>query len=211
VRRIVEATNALKPDLVLIPGDLVIQGVVGGRFVPPESIAPELRKLSARLGTYAVLGNHDWWLDAPRVRNSLTRSGIPVLEDSAVSIAANGKRFWLAGVSDFWEGKHDVRRALSFTGDSAATILFTHNPDIFPDVPSTVTLTIAGHTHGGQVSLPFYGPPVVPSRYGKRYAAGHIVENGKHLYVGTGVGTSILPVRFRVPPELLILDLSAAR
>ena len=83
----------------------------------------------------------------------------------------------------------------------------THNPDIFPDVPGRVTLTLAGHTHGGQVRLPIVWRPMVPSRFGQRFAAGLVVEGGRHLFVSTGIGTSILPVRFRVPPVITMLTL----
>jgi predicted MPP superfamily phosphohydrolase len=89
-------------------------------------------------------------------------------------------------------------------------VAFTHNPDLFPDVPARVALTIAGHTHGGQVFLPWLGRPVVPSRYGERYAIGHVVENGRHLFVSPGLGTSIVPVRFRVPPEVSVLILRSS-
>jgi predicted MPP superfamily phosphohydrolase len=95
--------------------------------------------------------------------------------------------------------------------DDAPVILMTHNPDVFPLVPERVALTLAGHTHGGQVRLPFVGAPVIPSRFGRRFAAGHVVEGGRHLFVATGVGTSILPVRFRVPPAVAVLTLVAER
>jgi predicted MPP superfamily phosphohydrolase len=91
--------------------------------------------------------------------------------------------------------------------DTLPVILITHNPDVFPDVPARVRLTIAGHTHGGQVRLPLIGAPMVPSRYGQRYARGLIRENGRSLFVNTGTGVSILPVRFGVPPEVSILVL----
>ena len=83
----------------------------------------------------------------------------------------------------------------------------THNPDVFPDVPARVALTLAGHTHGGQVRFPFVGAPVVPSRFGPRYAQGLVTEGGRHLFVTSGLGTSIFPVRFRVPPEIALLRL----
>lgn len=207
LRRIVALTNAARPDLVLIPGDLVIQGVLGGEFVPPEQSAEVLRGLRAPLGVYAVLGNHDWWLDGPRVARALRSAGIPVLEDTAVRVVARGLPFWVAGVSDFWEGAHYVPSALRPASDTSPVLLFTHNPDVFPLVPARVSLTVAGHTHGGQVDLPWLGRPMVPSRYGKRYAAGEVVEGGRHLFVATGTGTSILPVRFRVPPEVVVLVL----
>jgi predicted MPP superfamily phosphohydrolase len=206
--RIVAETNAAKPDLVLLAGDYVIKGVFGGTFVTPEEIATRLRDLRAPLGVFAVLGNHDWWFDAANVQNALHAAGIATLEDEAASIAGP-RHFWLVGVSDFWEGLHDVHRALSGVSDDAPVILFTHNPDVFPHVPPRVALTIAGHTHGGQVSLPLLGRPIVPSRYGQRYAIGHVVEDGRHLFVSPGLGTSIVPVRFRVPPEISIVTLRA--
>jgi predicted MPP superfamily phosphohydrolase len=112
----------------------------------------------------------------------------------------------VAGISDLWTGRHDVAAALSSVNDDGApVILLTHNPDVFPAVPDRVSLTLAGHTHGGQVRIPFAGRPIVPSRFGQRFAAGHVMEGGRRMYVATGIGTSILPVRFRVPPTIAIL------
>ena len=203
--RVVDAINAGRPDVVLLLGDFVIQGVIGGRFVPPERIAQGLGRLRAPLGVYAVLGNHDWWLDAPRVERALQSAGIAVVEDSAVPIHGGEQVFWLAGVSDYMEGRHDVQRALAAVTGDEPVIAMTHNPDIFPAIPPRVCLTIAGHTHGGQVALPVLGRPVVPSKFGERYAVGKIHEHGKELFVTSGVGTSIIPVRFRVPPEIVFL------
>jgi len=212
LRDAVARTNAADPDIICILGDLVIQGVAGGSFVPPEAIAAELKPLKAHGGVFAVLGNHDAWLDHRRVRDALQQNGIRVLEEDAASIATRAGPIWIAGVSDFWTGRHDIRAALAAVHDDGApVILLTHNPDIFVDVPARVTLTLAGHTHGGQVRLPFIGPPIVPSRFGQRFAAGHVVEGGRHLFVATGVGTSILPVRFRVPPAIALLTLQEAR
>lgn len=208
LRRVVEETNRAAPDLVLVAGDLVIQSVAGGDFVPPEASGAILASLDAP--TYAVLGNHDWWLDGPRVMGALRGAGVTVLEDSAAALAAGGHPFWLAGISDFWEAPHDVDRALSAVPPEAPVLAFTHNPDVFPEVPARVALTVAGHTHGGQVAFPLVGRPVVPSEYGERYALGHVREGGRDLFVSTGVGTSILPVRFRVPPEVTVLTLRPA-
>jgi hypothetical protein len=205
---VIDRINAARPDVVLLLGDFVIQGVAGGRFVPPETTASHLKNLRAPLGIFAVLGNHDWWLDAPRVARAFQANGIVLLEDTATRVRSNGDAFWLAGVSDFWEGAHDVRRALSGIADDRPVLAMTHNPDIFPQVPPRVCLTLAGHTHGGQVAFPFLGAPIVPSRFGERFASGLVVENGRHLFVTVGVGTSIIPVRFRVPPEIVVLTLS---
>lgn len=204
---VVSTTQEASPDLVLLAGDYVIHGVVGGRFQPPEAVAQLLAKLEAPAGVYAVLGNHDWWFDPDRVRKALEAVSIPVLDDRASPISHGSCHFWLAGVSDWWEGPHDVVRALEAVPPDAPTILFTHNPDLFPEVPPRVTLTIAGHTHGGQVYLPGIGRPIVPSAYGERFAIGHIVEGERHLFVSSGLGTSIIPVRFLVPPEVSILTL----
>ncbi|MDF1781303.1 MAG: metallophosphoesterase [Alcanivoracaceae bacterium] len=211
LEKIVSTTMQLKPDLILLPGDFVIQGVLGGRFVPPEDAAKVLSALSAPLGVFAVLGNHDWWLDGDRVTRALEENDIPVLEDRAVHISKSGCEFYLVGVGDFWEAPHDIDKALSAVPPFSASILFTHNPDIFPKVPESVTLTIAGHTHGGQVYFPGIGRPVVPSQYGESYAIGHVIEGNKQLFVSSGVGTSILPVRFLVPPEITLISLHSTR
>ncbi len=210
LERAIALTEKAEPDLVLLAGDYVIHGVRGGTFTSPEQIANRLRGLSAPLGVWAVLGNHDWWLDGPRVRTALESVGIPVLEDAATPIHRGGCAFWLVGIGDYWEGKHDVPSALAQVTDDAPILAFTHNPDLFPDIPAHVALTIAGHTHGGQVYIPFVGRPVVPSRYGERYAIGHVVENGRHLFVSSGLGTSIVPIRFLVPPEVSVLTVRAA-
>jgi predicted MPP superfamily phosphohydrolase len=207
---IVATTNALAPDLILIPGDFVIQKVVGGSFVSPEDAAVVLAGLKAPLGVWAVLGNHDWWLDAKRVEAALETHGIPVLDDRSVLIKRGAARFWLVGISDFWEGPHDARTAMSQIDDNSPVLVFTHNPDVFPTIAREFSLMIAGHTHGGQVYLPLLGRPIVPSRYGERYAIGHVAENGRHLFVSSGLGTSIIPVRFRVPPEITVLELYPA-
>ena len=181
--------------------------MTGGTFVEPEPIAEELKRLRAPLGVYAVLGNHDWWFDGERVTRALRGAGLGVLENQAVRIERGGGAFWLAGIADLWTRTPDVHGTLRQVSTDDPVLMFTHNPDIFPGVPPRVSLTLAGHTHGGQVNLPLLGRPVVPSRFGQRYAFGHVVERGRHLFVRGGVGTSIIPVRFRVPPEVVILNL----
>ena len=217
LREVVRRVNGEAPDLVLITGDFVIGGpvdeggdrggVLGGKVVEPEPIAAELQQLRAPHGVYAVLGNHDWWYNGERVTRALRGAGLKVLENEAVRIEREGRAFWLGGVADLWTRRPDVEATLRQAGSGDPVILFTHNPDIFPRVPARVALTVAGHTHGGQVNIPFVGRPVVPSEFGQRYAMGHVVEGGRHLFVSGGVGTSIIPVRFRVPPEVVILNL----
>jgi len=208
LRDTVDRTNATRPDLVCILGDLISGGGVGGTFVTPEAIAAELGRLRAPVGVVAVMGNHDRVYDGSRVERALLDVGIRVLEDTAVRLADSANPVWIAGVSDMWTGNHDVRRALAAVTDSVnPVIVITHNPDIFPEIPDRVLLTLAGHTHGGQVRFPILGAPAVPSRYASRYAVGHVVEEGRHLFVSSGIGTSFLPVRFGVPPAIFVLTL----
>jgi predicted MPP superfamily phosphohydrolase len=204
LRELVNATNRAKPDLVFLLGDYVIQGVIGGRFIEPEVTAAILKNLRAPLGTYAVLGNHDGWLDRERVHRALLANGIHVLRNQQSRVGD----IHVAGLADVWTDQPDFT---TITKEEEPVIVLTHHPDVFPKIPSFAALTIAGHTHGGQVNLPVIGRPVVPSAFGQRYAAGHVVEGGKHLFVTTGVGTSIIPVRFRVVPEVVVLRLERAR
>jgi predicted MPP superfamily phosphohydrolase len=210
LEEVVRRTNSVEPDLVFIPGDLVIQGVLGGRFVAPETSALELAKLKSHSGVFGVLGNHDRKLSATRVEQALRSAGVEVLEDRSIEVVTPAGRIWVAGVSDFRTAPHNVRAALAGVTSEAPLLVITHNPDVFPQLPDRINLTIAGHTHGGQVRIPLFGSPIVPSKYGQRFAAGHIVEGGRHLFVSTGIGTSIIPVRFRVPPAISVLTLTSA-
>jgi predicted MPP superfamily phosphohydrolase len=208
--KVVAATNTEKPDLIVLLGDFVITGVVGGRFVEPEPIAAELASLKAPLGVVAVLGNHDWWYNGERVRAALESNGIRVLENQNLKVAWKGQSFWLCGLGDLWTRGDHVLPTLAQIQDSDPIIALTHNPDIFPLMPPRVSLTLAGHTHGGQVNVPLIGRPIVPSKFGQRYAYGLIEENGKKLFVTEGIGTSIVPVRFRAAPEIVVLTIQSA-
>ncbi len=205
---IVAETNRAAPDLILFAGDFVVGNEPMGRWIAPEIIAHGLAGLRARLGVYAVLGNHDEWDDAPRIRRALEAEGIHVLDNEVAEIRDRGASIWIAGLADYMTRDQAIEATIARAGD--LVIALTHEPDSFPAIPARVALTLAGHTHGGQVALPLLGRLVVPSRYGQRYAAGYIVESGKHLFVTSGIGTSILPVRFGVTPEIALLTLVAA-
>lgn len=179
LREVVDDANSHKPDLIVILGDFVIEGVLGGRFVPPEPIAHELSGLRAPLGVVAVLGNHDWWFDGERVRRALTAEGITVLADQTLRMDFNGKPFWLMGLDDLWTRGDHLRSTIAEIHDGEPVIALAHNPDIFPAMTPRVTLTLAGHTHGGQVNLPLIGRPIVPSKFGQRFAYGLTEESGK--------------------------------
>lgn len=211
MREIVAETNALKPDLVLLGGDYVIQGLLGGTPVPSGEIAAVLGKLVGRDGVYGILGNHDRWENALRMEREFDDQGIPMLENKASFVTAGASGFWLAGVSDYSENAHDVGKAMAAVPSGAPVIVLTHSPDVFPELPDSVGLTLAGHTHGGQVYIPFFGRPVVPSKYGQRYALGLVEEAGRQIFIGQGIGTSILPIRFMTPPEVSLLRIYRAQ
>jgi predicted MPP superfamily phosphohydrolase len=175
-----------------------------------KSLPKGLSRLSAPLGVFAVLGNHDRSYNTRRFENAFEAAGIPVLEDAVVTLVSGQCKFSLLGLSDFWSGPRAYRAALSRLPPGEPALAFTHNPDIFPLLPESVNLTIAGHTHGGQVYIPMLGRLIVPSRYGQLYAGGHIMKDGRHLFVSPGVGRSILPVRFLVPPEVSLVRIRSA-
>ena len=209
IDQIVELTNSAHPDLILLTGDYMIQKVVGGHRMPIATTMAHLKRLAAPLGVYAVMGNHDNWDNAPRITRAFERGGIPVLENSAVQFKRRSSVITLIGVGDHYSGASNVAQAVAGVPEDAQALCFTHSPDVFPELPRTCALTIAGHTHGGQVWLPILGRIAVAyqSQYGQRYAIGVIRENGKTLFVSSGIGTSGLPVRFRVPPEASLVTI----
>jgi len=229
IRSIVEETNGLGADVIALLGDYV----GGHRFVtesvPPNEWAQALAGLRAPLGVHAILGNHEWWSDRaaqragqgpPAGRRALEAVGIPVYENDVVRLTKAGRAFWLAGLGDQLAflpsrrlrpgrpiGVDQLDATLAKVTDDAPVILLAHEPDIAVRVPARVALTLSGHTHGGQVRL-FGWSPVVPSRYGNRFAYGHVRERCD-LIVSGGLGCSIMPVRIGVPPEIVVVTLRA--
>jgi hypothetical protein len=225
LNHIVDVTNDLEADLIV----LLVDFAAGHRFVTRQigirESAPVISRLKAPLGVYSILGYHDWWDDHEVQRSGagptltaqlLPHFGIPVLENDVVRLDKDGQEFWLAGLGDqlaFPQGRgqfigvDDLSGTLAKVTDAAPVILLAHEPDIFVEVFNRVALTLSGHTHGGQLRLFGYSPNV-PSRYGNRFAYGHVVEDGRNLIVsGGGLGTSVLPIRFGVPPEIVVVQL----
>lgn len=207
LKRIVKKINEQKPDIIILGGDYV-KGHKNTSSMKMEKIAAGLSKLKAKYGVFAVLGNHDWYLNGNKMRQELEAAGITVLENENVYLDIDGKRLYLAGLADDLTRSPDFIRALNKT-DMAKTLLITHSPDVFDLIPQEIPLTLAGHTHGGQVAIPFYGPVIVPSKFGRRFAGGEYIENGKRMIIGRGLGTSLLPVRFNCLPEILVLESAA--
>jgi predicted MPP superfamily phosphohydrolase len=203
IARAVDTLNAREPDIHLLLGDYLDASQFFRRDLAPERVADELGRLRSRLGTYAVIGNHDWRNSGDRMWRALARAGVTVLEDRAVEVGG----FWVAGLADLRHRRPDIGAALREVPPDAPALLLSHDPDMFPGVPNRVSLTLSGHTHGGQVAIPLIRRPLLPSYYGERYASGHIVEHGRHLLVTSGVGTSGLPIRLLRPPEVVIATL----
>jgi len=219
IGEIVERLNGLKPDMIVLLGDYV--NALRPRFVshsvPVREWVAALAELSAPLGVHAVLGNHDWWSDdAPAIRSAFDKAGINLLENRVVNLTHGATRFWVAGLADQLtstsSGIRDLEAALDAVTGSDPAILLAHEPDIFKLVPQRVALTLAGHTHGGQVYIPFVGRPGLPTQYTGEYADfayGHVERGGRHMIVSSGLGLSGLPVRFMVPPEIVMVTLGA--
>jgi hypothetical protein len=219
VGQVVDAANALGSDLTVVLGDYFATHKFITEHVPHAAWAAELARLKAPLGVYAIFGNHDWWFDIDGTRAALAKVRIPVLENNAVLLGRPGRRFWLAGLGDQlayqlgpneFRGVDDLPATLAHVRSDDPVILLAHEPDIFTNVPDRVALTLAGHTHGGQIKFPMLPPLWVPSQYGARFAYGHIVERDRHMIVSGGLGTSFVPLRLGVPPEIVRVRLGAA-
>jgi predicted MPP superfamily phosphohydrolase len=217
VKHVIDVAQNLRSDLVVLLGDFKAwYGHFKTEPVDDALWAAELARLQAPLGTWAILGNHDWWHDLDGVRGALANVRIPLMQNDAVLLGADGQKFWLAGLGDqlaHWIGPGRFRGVDDLPGTLAKirtddpVLLLVHEPDIFPAVPDRVALTLAGHTHGGQIRVPFVWPYFVPSKFGARYAYGHVIENDRHLIVSGGLGTSMIPARLGVPPEILHITL----
>ena len=208
LERIVAGINALRPDIVLIAGDLVSdKRTATRRYSLAEAIAP-LGRLNPRLGTFAVLGNHDHWRNAGEARAELRRAGIVVLDNSARSAGPLA----IGGLDDAFAGHDDLQGTLSeLSRTPGAKVLLSHDPDPFPQLPATVGLMAAGHTHCGQIRLPWFGAVSTMSDYGERYACGRVDEAGKTLIVGAGLGTSLLPLRLGAVPDMWLISIGPRR
>jgi predicted MPP superfamily phosphohydrolase len=218
LHHIVDTVNALKPDLIVHLGDHEATHRFVGTPVPRKAWAQALTRLHAPLGLYSILGNHDWWNNHGEIRAALADAKITIMENDAVLLPHAGGQFWLAGLGDqiafhnedhSFTGVDDLPGTLAQLTTNDPAVLLVHEPDIFVKVPSRIALTLAGHTHGGQIYIPGLPNPFIPSAYGNRFRYGHIIEQDRHLIVSGGLGTSRIPVRFGVPPEVLLVTLGA--
>jgi predicted MPP superfamily phosphohydrolase len=203
VRSVVELTNTLKADIVALGGDYVSRD---RKFIAP-GIA-ELGRLHAPMGRFAVLGNHDHWVGLEDSRAALDSAGIISVVNRGEWLERRGTRLRICGVDDYWEGAQDLASALGDATRNDATILLSHNPDYAEDIrDDRVGLVLSGHTHGGQVVLPFCPVRWAPTEYGAKYLGGLAKAPVCNVYVSRGTGTSGLPVRFRCRPEITLITL----
>ncbi len=225
ISRIVAATNALRPDLVLVPGDFIADRNLPAFGVPAAEIIATLAPLAAPLGVAAVLGNHDWWDCRLSRKTGFARNSVAeALEGSAIRLLSNravrlehGGDFWLVGIDSQrarrrlgHPGLHDPEAAFAEVPAGAPAILMAHEPDYFADGDARAFLQVSGHTHGGQLNLGGWRP-LTPSRFRSRYGWGHIREGGRHLIVSGGVGYSGIPLRVFQPPEITLVLLRRGR
>lgn len=202
--RLVRRVNRARPDLVALLGDYADPAVkLGERFEPPE-VAERLGRLHSPLGSFAVLGNHDWVEHGAAMPAALRAVGITVLENAAVPA---GRGLWIAGVADATTRRPRVEETVAAVPVGEPVILLSHDPDVFPEVPTRVAVTLAGHTHGGQVDIPVLRDRVTPSRHGAAYT-GLVEEGGRKMWVSPGIGTSRWAIRFRARPEVTLLTLT---
>jgi predicted MPP superfamily phosphohydrolase len=185
-------------------------------------VIAELARLKARIGTVAVLGNHDWWQDGDLTQQTFHQVGIPLLDNNrlivtpARRLANTGTEgLALCGVGDLWEDKQDYRRALDGLPARMPRLLLSHNPDVAEEIAFIrsglrVDLMLSGHTHGGQVHIPLLGTPIVPSQYGQKYAHGLVQGPACPVFISRGIGVSRLPLRIGVSPEVAVLEFMAA-
>jgi predicted MPP superfamily phosphohydrolase len=204
---IVARINRIAPDLVLIAGDLVSdKRVATRRYAMAEAVAP-LAALRPRLGTFAVLGNHDHWRSAGEAAAALRRAGIVLLANDA----ARAGPLAIGGLDDDYTGRADLPRVIErLAAAGGVPILLSHSPDPFPAVTGAPRLMLAGHTHCGQIRLPLAGAVSTMSAHGERYACGLVAEGGRTLVTAAGLGTSILPLRLGAPPDMWLVRLRPA-
>lgn len=208
--RLVGRLLASDAPLVLMAGDYVILSVLAGTYVPPEVIAAHLKPLTARKPVYAVLGNHDWWKNGPKVSRAFAAAGVHMIDNRALPVQVGGCGFWLAGLGDLLEGRPDVMGTYAQIPTGAPVLALTHEPALLHAIPPRTALTIAGHTHGGQINPLWRWLPTREFRPLSHWLRGEIRTPDKVLFVSPGIGTSILPMRLGVPPEISQLTLRRA-
>lgn len=226
LRHVVEKANDQNADLMFLLGDFVSQKRDGELVrerslrMEPSVIFDNLRGLRAKYGVFAVLGNHDEWYDGLEIASEIQRVGYQALNPRvAVIDLPGGEKLRILGLRDHttigeWKPySESAKRLLAPTEGQGDVIVLQHSPDVLSlitgdlKISNDLKIMFAGHTHGGQVRLPVIGAPIVPSGFGQKFANGHVKDAGLDVFVTTGIGTSILPFRFMVPPEIAVVTI----
>ena len=213
--RIVARINELQPELVVLLGDYV-----NGHLEPHDRTPAENQEITggiatfaairARYGVVGVIGNHDVWYDRTLVQSEMQNAGVATLWNRHIVVRrTGGEPMVIAGIADDTTGTPDFEAALDGAPEHANTIILSHSPDPFARMPRGPALMLAGHGHCGQVTIPFIGRPILPLR-NKKYGCGLIEERGERMFVTAGIGTSIAPIRFLNPPEIVLITLRGA-
>jgi len=221
IRKGVDLIIARRPDLIVLTGDFVsgatkILWTTYGGFKQRHYnyCMEELGRLKAPLGVFAVLGNHDFWSGpevAAKVARGLENIGVRVLRNEAVPIETESQHLYIAGVDDYWENSYSLTKALEGIPEDICRILLSHNPDVNQDVEflkRRIDFIISGHTHGGQIVLPFVGAPYLPSPFGQKYRAGLVRDGERETFVSRGLGLFFVPVRLNCPPDVSVITLN---
>ncbi|MCD7740526.1 MAG: metallophosphoesterase, partial [Candidatus Gastranaerophilales bacterium] len=201
--KIVNKTNKENPDFIFLLGD-IDSYLIRKHKINTAELSEIFSEFKAKYGVISILGNHDY--GSVNIKQILLQAGIPVLEESEIIKDINSQPLIIYGLKDFWHYKPNWKKIDESEFKGKSIILLSHNPDLFMQVPDYISLTLSGHTHGGEICLPFFGGIFTPSKWEQRYNKGYIVENNKHLFVTSGLGFFI-PLRFGVPPEIVILEL----
>lgn len=204
IQHVINRANKLKPDIIVCTGDYVHEK---NSTTQIDEVWPVLSQLTAPLGVYSVLGNHDHWADTGRSDYWMKQTRQD-LRHKVVRLERDGQHLWLAGAGDFWEDHRNLDEILSKVPDLECRIVLAHNPDTADTkYSSSVDLMISGHTHGGQVDIPFIGTPVLPVQ-NKNYSSGIKRSlRGSKVFISKGIGWAIYPVRFNCYPEIAVLEL----
>jgi predicted MPP superfamily phosphohydrolase len=222
LRRVVEVVNEQNADAVVFLGDYVSNDGDHSKLkMPMSEIAENLRGIKAKYGVYAVLGNHDVLFDPATVRRELERAGFKVLVNEIAVIEKGGQKLRLFGLEDHlmifdWaEFSARLKNIAAPTDGQGDLVVLEHSPDVAPMITGELLISkdlklfLAGHTHGGQIDLPVVGAPIVPSSYGQKYVKGLVRDPDVDVFITSGIGTSILPLRFGVPPEIAVLEIKS--
>lgn len=209
LREIVKRANEQQPDLIVLLGDYVSQtkGKSSPLKMPVETVAENLKGFKAKYGVYGVIGNHDWWYDDKKVTAEFEKAGIDILENELAPVKIGNETAWLWGIEDYWRARRVPEAPLAEIADKKNIIAITHNPDSLLKTPKDISIMLAGHSHGGQAWIPFYGRKAFVND--PRFMYGHAEVDGKHVFVTAGIGTSVVSIRFLTPPEISVLTLNS--